>query len=333
MKLLFVIVGAVSAAFLWLYVSFSDNEASVSQNVLRSTAYPGGIEPKATSASGAGFELEPWDGVTYQWFMYESTDLVVEVQWPIDGRVVTVLRNELDPATGTFVESSINVSTSFDVLECKGGLGADEFVVLGVPPRGGTVVERWSFAPQTGGYTAWRDGVSTPIGTPIMETLPPLAIIAGGGPFVPPGQRGAATDPVREELYRGPSLGDLLVLANDPDERFSLVFSRSDDRIWQIPWNNSGNANLIEDLSTTSPGIFSTMDFVHPVQHLVLGRCYRGVVADPNAHPFLELIMIDGDDDGVFDSFQSMTNQDLTTQFVGDWTDDFVNFTGVGFPD
>lgn len=247
-----------------------------------------------------------------------SEEVNSKVQIPAS-RVVNLKIDINDPFTDSseyVYHLSFSWTVSYKVKSISPGLGPHGFTVYGVARNGDSVIERFELTPVEGSYF-----LPVPSSGPALST--PMSI-SGGGVFLPPSEREDFGPPLRVELYRGPSLGDDLVLANDPYRRFTYAVSRSAAQFWYIPWD--------EDLVPFQYLLGSDQALLHDVtsmrvqRHKTEGDKLR--IRRSNQQTGIDsfLLLSDYDADGLFDGHEHIASRSMykAVGYPGLWEKDYV---------
>lgn len=204
-------------------------------------------------------------------------------------------------------------SVEYEVKGAAGALGPHEFVLIGVARNGDVVLEHFD--------------LDMPEGSQVFASpasSPPSVSIVGGGAYVPPSQRAAANPPTREELYRGSGLGVDLLLANDPDGRFSYVLSRDNQTLQTLAWETGAITEF-----TLGPDAAYLQDAtqVDMREHATEGRKLKVTLSRTDGNDFI--VLSDYDGDGLFDDHVVLSQaQYESLGYDLNWTSDFVNHMG-----
>ncbi|QDU65888.1 hypothetical protein [Engelhardtia mirabilis] len=248
--------------------------------------------------------------------MLHSPNITREVRYAQGERQIVLWSRELDPATDEWFESSVTCSVSFDLGEIRTQLG-NRLIVPGTARNGDTVIELWTIPGWTGGWDVTSQVPSTPLGVPNPSSSLQVSIgIVGGGSFVPPQGRSARPPIVREEVYRGSGLGSADFIAFDPFGRFIHVLSQSPPAIFALDLSVDGASPIEVAGPSDLIGLDSARSIV-PRTHLDYGRVYllHHVGLFPGTDELLKSVIYDPDDDGIFDSFQSLDAVQFETAF------------------
>ena len=242
--------------------------------------------------------------------VYSSVDRVDESTI----RLSMDINDPLDGSGALDTELSYDWSVSYDVFAASGGLGPHEFVLAGIARNGDLVIEHFD--------------LDMPDGSQVVDdtTLSaPSFSIAGGSGYQPPSQRAAANPPIRRELYRGAGLGTDVVLANDPQRRFTYVCSRELAKMFVVPWAEAGS--LQEYTLESSPSILHRAKSMRVQRHSTEGNKLK-IVLDTQQGVERYLILSDYDDDGVFDGDVPFTRTEYASNGYPElWETDYVRHT------
>lgn len=257
----------------------------------------------ASSSSGSGVFERP---------LWLSSDLYSRAIRVEDSIVGLKLEWDSPLIPGNALTESIQYSWSvaYNIRDISGSLGPHEFVVWGEARDGSTVIEHFELAPPVGSH--YYSDTTSPM---------PVYSVVGGGPYLPPSERVAANPPVREELYRGVALGQDVLVANDPNRRFSYLISRDLEGLHCIEWATGGMTGY--DFGSDG----SLLAFAQSAQvqaHSTEGDKLKVVLAlnDSDAD---YILLSDYDGDGLFDGHQVVDEQGYSLLGYPDlWVNDYV---------
>lgn len=260
--------------------------------------------------------------------VFDSRDLDVDVAFEVGGHALCVERSERVPETDEHV-SRTTTFASEPALAAVVGRQPDELFVLGSDERGGLVVERWTLVPPPGARTAQRATAATPVGVPVAAPPPKPVHSLVGGRWIPPAER----EPLaveRELLYAGGETFGVHYATVDPEGRFLLFLGERDGALYRLDLVGPGRSRppaVVFD--ETSLQDIRYMGCVEPRQERRLGRVYvmttsgRGGSSEPTVDTVF--VLVDGDDDGLFDDVRRYTWGSFATARHSSlrWTDTF----------
>lgn len=227
-----------------------------------------------------------------------------------------------DPLTAEESQSEshqYNWSVAYSIDGFSASLGPHEFTVWGTAQNGDIVLEHFDLAPPVGAHD--YSSTTSPL---------PTASIVGGGPYLPPSQRQAVNPPTRKELYRGSSMGQDIVVANDPSRRYSYVVSKDMMALNCVSWTSGSVSSY--DLGPFS-SLLSVAISAQVQSHSTEGDKLK-VTLGLNDRDADYLILSDYDGDGVFDGHQVLDATGYSQLgYPGIWSNDFIRHVGFLAPD
>jgi len=185
------------------------------------------------------------------------------------------------------------------------------------------VIEHWTLDYPNGSPHLRRAISASPLGIPVAYSPPSLGVDVM--PFAPCSTLGPPLES-RSVVYSDPLLAATNVIAVDPDGRFILC-GTSTGNLYQLPLNGSSGPNLI--FTSTQVASLGGATMMHPRHHQTYGRIYimpRGPLPPGTPDPagdsgdYARSVLIDGDNDGVFDSVVEIPDMAWFTSDYGDYT-------------
>lgn len=250
-------------------------------------------------------------------------------------RRVKITSSELDPSTGAKELQTHVYPTSFDITDVTSIPGGRFVYVAGIETDTtcDDVVERWEFPRVIGGYEVEECVPAAPIGTPMGPYE--ARIVLRGGEYVPQAQRVASGKPSvdgrpapamgfpqKTELVRG-SFGHFEDILADPENRYLLLRSATDHSLYKMPLVEP-YALTLELAGASAPQLerVRTMDAfdLAGVGRFVWLSEILYCVYPPGAR---EAVLLDADNDGVFESFATYGLEDWDASPFGeslDWS-------------
>jgi hypothetical protein len=247
----------------------------------------------------------------------------------VDGigtQTVQVRNTELRPDDGTHYWTPwYKFSTPYKTRRLRGRY-PDDILVVGEYDGGRVVLERWLIAPVQGAWTIDRPSQPADLGVPVDPLVPP-ALVAVGGVWIAPEQR--TGQPRERRILVDDSLDGAPVrsLEVDPDGRFVVYVGTSPPGLYRRLL--SGGATQPEELlhgEATIPEV-GQIRHLHFKQHAAYGRV---LVCEYGAYDYDRItILVDVDNDGLFDPPLELGNNAYVSQFEDDPTlvpDDFEEY-------
>jgi hypothetical protein len=166
--------------------------------------------------------------------------------------------------------SEIDEATSFYVTAAAWQEGLRRVYVAGIENDDQDVIERWAYAPRSGGYFVQRTtGPVQPIGTAMPEYAAQESL--GGATYESlPTRLSPAT---RVRVYRGTSIGHIRSMVVEPEGRFLLVLTYPDRALYRIDLTQSGYPRTLLHSVGTLPHLQSATT-LRVREHSTDGRAY-----------------------------------------------------------
>ncbi|MEC8504906.1 MAG: hypothetical protein VXY57_05230 [Actinomycetota bacterium] len=219
---------------------------------------------------------------------------VKERSWP-DGStsrdLIEIEIRELPPGGAAFVRSTETTSIAGNVLDvhCR---SANDFF-LAIEEGGRLHIDRWIRFPAKGEWesTLAIAQAGAPVATPAHQIS-----ISGGGEWIPPGTREAASPMRRLRINQLGSPSEFQGLGVDPDGRFYFVIWS--DRVEQFSVDAGATGTTVVDSAT--PIDLTTLSTLTPLDTSTHGRIYY---APPDFETLtaFDLVIFDADNDGQMD--------------------------------
>jgi len=242
------------------------------------------------------------------------------------------------PGAFEIVDRESLFSTSYQISRIA-GRHANEFFVAGRARNGETVIEKFIIPTEEGGYYTTRMEAETPIGVPVTPSEVTVFIGPSPGQNPPsspfgsflyfpyyrdPDVRGPALPPIREEVFRGSDIDDVLAMAADPEGRF-LIVVESSGNILQVTLYEPVKVTLLH--SPSSIAELSQRTSVTLRHHASEGRIYDLTSYHPDGSIY-HILLKDPDNDGAFDPDPPVfTDAEFRASAYGDassWSEDFL---------
>ncbi|MEM7311286.1 MAG: hypothetical protein AAF682_31760 [Planctomycetota bacterium] len=185
---------------------------------------------------------------------------------------LTLVIQELVPATQEWEQSSFTYSTSYNITDVASREGGRELYVAGIElhPDGtwDDVIERWVFPEVTGSHVAALDPPTTAAGVPRGHYSASLSI--AGGTYVPHAERprGQPT-PTRTVLYSGTDYQHIDSLDVDPEGRSLLFHSYGLGHVYSLDLLGASPTVTLELSASENPHLTycrSLGTYDHPVE-------------------------------------------------------------------
>ncbi|MEW6073498.1 MAG: hypothetical protein AB1726_13020 [Planctomycetota bacterium] len=275
--------------------------------------------PSAPTPYQIPTDLHFWDPV-FRYGTLTGDDVADYVGWCVPGERVVVGLQERNPETDEWERQEFIYSTSFSILDVAGRLGGNKLFVSGVQIEGDSytdLIEEWTFAPTRGSYEVQLDPPPTARGVP----RPPLSgsIYIPGGTYIPQGNRGGGGPvvpvpvPRRRTLQSVAQFGHFDSIVADPEGRFLLLHSYATGDLYSLDLMTPGAVLELEYSSTDRP-VLHTVRTMTPHDVPGVGRVYC-LSSKPYGCQFSpthdELVLIDADNDGYFDTDAVYTDVDI----------------------
>lgn len=232
------------------------------------------------------------------------------------GRSTVKLRNmELRPDDGSqYWTPWYRFSTSFTTRFLRGRF-ADDFLVVGEHEGGRTVLERWMITPVKGSWTIERPTQPADLGVPVQALVPP-ALVAAGGEWIAPEARSGR--PVERRVLVDDNLdgAPLRALEFDPDGRYAVYVGTKPAGLYRRLL--SGSPTQSEELLHSEASIphVGEIRLLYFKQHAAYGRV---LVCEYGAFDFARFtLLVDGDNDGIFDAPLEVGLKAYNATFEGD---------------
>lgn len=243
------------------------------------------------------------------WLSHEVRSRAIRVA---DGVVGLKLEWDDPLLTGNDLTEHVqyNWSVAYEVSDVAGSLGPHEFVVWGLARNGDVVVEHFDLTPPVGAHYI----------PDTTSSLPTFSIV-GGGSYLPPSERTAASPPVREELYRGGALGQDVLVANDPNRQYSYIISRDLEGLHCVNW---ANGSVTECDLGADKALLSSAQSANVQAHSTEGNKLK-IVLGINDVDADYILLSDYDGDGLFDGHQVVDAQGYSLLgYPQLWSNDYV---------
>lgn len=270
--------------------------------------------------------------------MVVSTELLRFVH-SNDSRRVTI--ESVEDLGGTESRDSFEASASFDIHGIA-SRGSPDLYLGGVADDGDIVIEHWRLKPQGGepvleralngalirGTPGSGTAGSVPaIGSPIASSTPYPYV--EGGTAIPFPDRTSPRRLARNELYRGSVVQDIVAMNVDPEGRF-LLFLGDDDTLYRLTLDASRALEALYD--SDDLWTLSRAEYLIRFQHVTEGRVWvlgflPEVSSDGTGELQLDTLLIDADNDGLFDSTGIFEYDQLHAMGMissDAWEDDFL---------
>ncbi|MFN0244550.1 MAG: hypothetical protein ACKVWV_16805, partial [Planctomycetota bacterium] len=235
-----------------------------------------------------------------------------------------VINRDITPA-GSWDEVSYEFATPYQVIVVA-DRGPDEFYVAGRTDANEDILEQWILRTHDGAHFFHVEPASNGIGVPAAPLPGSSGGIAGGGEYVPARARTISPDVARLEIYRGKAFNSVWDLTADPEQRFVLVLGGSPRNLYRVPIAPSATPELL--YTPAEESFLHLARRMHCKQHYTEGRVYIVRGETNMLGTFLHLMLIDADNDGVFDSTQTLTDAEYGGQgYKGQvWLSDFTHY-------
>ncbi len=227
---------------------------------------------------------------------------------------------EKDPTFGNWDVHNEQHSVSYEVLAACVRHG-NELYLAGLQ-RGSIVIEEWIFPEWDGGYASSHPKSGTSIGVPTAVTE--TSVYVAGTTFVPQSSRGAKPQPQKTVVYQGAHFAakGIAEMRIDPEGRFALILTDTDDELYQVPFDGSDTANLLYDPQTLA-GLSGSESF-QGLQKAGVERRYVIYQIPMPGQPCT--VLQDTDNDGVFES-NYVTTVDVTDGLLSaGWFDLYTRY-------
>ncbi len=238
--------------------------------------------------------------------------LVQGGQYGAGKRTIIWTRRERNGPNDPWTRSGNTYSTRYDLVAVASRLAGDEIYLAGILPDERSVIERWKFPKKKGRWVYTMTNPAPPIGTPAgtwsasfslhgqtlqMAALPPVWYA-----------------PDISVIMESNSHGFIRSIDVDPEGRF-LLFSRyPEGDIYSIDLSQSTPSPTLLFSSTQHPEL-AALGELTIAQHEALGRVCVAEPADCGRASYLPtpppvLLLIDSNNDGVFESTQVVPLED-----------------------
>ena len=208
---------------------------------------------------------------------------------------------ELNPASDFWQSWSLSVPLSFPP-ERVAARHDDEFLAVGHASTGDLIVARIVMPAIPGSFYCKRAASTLPIGTTVVSR--PMVVLLRSKPFIPPADRPACSPATVGEIYRGPSLGNVLAAAVDPDGRYLMLLTdQAGASLFQVPLVAGGSVRCMTT-AVAAPALADAVGIIG-YEHGEEGRFY---VLDGGAFPGYDRIWTwDSNHDGVLDGWDHLS--------------------------
>lgn len=270
--------------------------------------------------SGANSNVVP-TGIARHEKLSQTVEFVVDEATGIQDSVIIETR-EWDSVSSSWCRTSQRERATFAITRVRARIAGDLFV-LG-EHSGVTILERWKMSPPKGAYEAARPVAATAIGVPYPMDVPTVVTVVGGGSWTLPNMRSKTGMGLKRSLLlqRTPA-NPIRVMEIDPDGRFVLFTDNAGFRQLDLSANAGTVPAIAIDWSTLSQAAQQISSLVVK-QSSTQGRAFIGRVTGQPFSVDYALVLLDSDNDGVFESVQELTYEGLEMNFpFSEWTRDF----------
>lgn len=272
------------------------------------------LEPSVSASPSTGGIAGSAYGATGPLTTFSSPTFtqVVDGRWSM---AVRLQNRELRPDTGERYSTPwYEFSTPYTVKDLRGRF-ADDFLVVGEYDDGRTVLERWTITPITGSWAIDRPTQVAGLGTPVPPLVPP-ALIAVGGTWIAPEFRAGRPRERRVLIDASLDGAPISTLEFDPDGRYMLYVGTNPPGLYRrlLSGNSSQSEELLYD-ETAIPDV-GRIVMLYTKEHASYGRVVMCGFKPYSYYKFL--ILVDGDNDGIFTSMFDLTRAQYDAQFEDD---------------
>lgn len=242
---------------------------------------------------------------------FNSDGLIRSVVWSLGEPGMDINSYEKNPSTGQLETWHLACRTAYDIRTSV-SRHANELWVAGYQAATDAyIIERWRINADPGAYYSIKPAASSGIGTPIPLSTGSVAI--KGGTYISVTPRTNSTQPNRSVQYMGLhfNVSGIRDIEVDPEGRFLLVMTKSPRNIYQIPLDGSSNATLL-----VTEALHPVLADAQVLQSYQNGTSGRAFVA--GKHTFTGdawLVIKDVHNDGIFDTFTTMTKSAYDSSF------------------
>ena len=190
--------------------------------------------------------------------------------------------------------------------------------------NGSTLLERWVLSPPKGGYNATRPVAPTAIGVAYPGDLPTTTVVQGNGNWIPPDERSVKTAGMKKHtiLQRSPN-NPIRTFEVDPDGRYVLFTDNAGIRQLDLSAPAGAVPPVIFDWSLLDSRA-QLIDRIIVKHSSLQGRVMIATVNSQPSHVDYRVVLVDANNDGVFEGVQEMTYAQFRLAFPrSEWLGEF----------
>jgi hypothetical protein len=253
---------------------------------------------------------------------YSGDVLLQNYMFGLGGKQVSRSKCERSDPSDPWTRLQASEGTSYFITGLSTREGGEQVFVAGLKDDATCVIERWTYSTRRQG---WIASVPVPPGVGLGDPLPPTAVsvsVFGGGSWTSvPASMGPGQPASRSVIYTT-SDGPLFGLSVDPEGRYLVTYDMGLKKLLQLDLTQDPVVAITLGQPSTQPsldqvGVVDLMDFAGEGRKCLVRREYS---ADFQSAREIYTLFSDTDNDGVFESWSSLTQIQWLASPYSDWS-------------